>query len=151
MNVLSLLKKDHDTVKSLFLKFERAGKSAYDKKSELFEQIRLELIVHSRAEEEIFYPAVKAHNGEGRKLVSEALREHKEVDELLRQITHLKVQDPKFDDRVAALMEDVEHHIDREEGQIFQYAKENCPAAQLEEMAAEIEQRKKALERRLAA
>ncbi len=71
MNVLSLLKKDHDTVKSLFSKFERAGKSAYDKKSELFEQIRLELIVHSRAEEEIFYPAVKAHNGEGRKLVSE--------------------------------------------------------------------------------
>jgi hemerythrin superfamily protein len=151
MNVLELLKQDHDNVKNLFEKFERTGKSSAERRSELFSQIRLELILHSRVEEEIFYPALKSHNGEGRKLVGEALREHKDIEELLRQLMHVQIQDPRFDDRFAALMEDVEEHVDQEEGQIFQFAKENCPEDQLEEMANEIEDRKRTLERQLAA
>ncbi len=151
MDVLSLLKKDHDTVKSLFAKFESAGKNAHQMKRELFEQIRRDLFVHSRAEEEIFYAAIKARSGPGRKLVSEASREHREIDELLRRTAHLKVEVPQFGDRFAALMEDVEHHIDEEEGPVFQFAKESFPAEQLVEMATDIEERKKALGRRLAA
>jgi hemerythrin superfamily protein len=78
MNVLKILKKDHSSVQNLFGKFDRAGKSAYEKKGELFEKIRRELQLHSRAEEEIFYPALKALNGDGRTLVSEAIKEHKD-------------------------------------------------------------------------
>ena len=62
MNVLKMLKKDHSNVQNLFGKFDRAGKSAHEKKAELFEKIRRELQLHSRAEEEIFYPALKAMN-----------------------------------------------------------------------------------------
>src|SRR5262245_42741364 len=63
MNVLTILKRDHATVKSLFNKYSRTGKSSQEKKIQLFERIRRELQIHSRAEEEIFYPAVKAMNG----------------------------------------------------------------------------------------
>jgi hemerythrin superfamily protein len=151
MNVLSLLKKDHDTVKALFAKFDRTGRTDYDRKWELFDDIRRELMVHSKAEEEIFYPALKALNGDGRKLVTRAVKEHRDVDELILQIARLDPVDEKFDDRVAALMEDVDHHIEEEEGQIFQFAKENCPEQELEEMGVEVEKRKSAIERQLAA
>src|SRR5437899_170585 len=62
MDALTLLKKDHSTVKSLFSKFDHTNKTAYDKRDEIFGQVRRELQLHSRAEEEIFYPAIKALN-----------------------------------------------------------------------------------------
>jgi len=151
MDVLALLKTDHETIKDLFAKFESAPKAAHDKKAALFEQMRFELTIHSKAEEEIFYPALKAFDGEGRKLVTKALQEHKEVDDLLTQISRMNSVDPKFDEKVLALIEDADHHIFEEEGKIFQFAKENCPAEQLDALAGEIVTRKRALERQLAA
>jgi hemerythrin superfamily protein len=151
MDVLSLLKSDHDTVKELFSRFEHTTKTAYKEKQELFEQIRHELFLHSKAEEQVFYPALKAFNGDGRKLVAQAMREHKDIDELLTQISRMEPQDEEYVERVQALMEEVEYHIDGEEGQIFQFAKENCPREQLEHLATEVEQRKAALARQPAA
>jgi hemerythrin superfamily protein len=151
MNVLKILKKDHSTVQALFDKFDRAGKSAYEKKSELFAQIRRELQVHSRAEEEIFYPALKAMNGEGRRLISEAVKEHKQVDELLTQISRLKPTDKNFDEKVETLIENVDHHVEEEEGEIFRFAEENCSEEQLEELGQLTEERKKALDQQMAA
>ena len=151
MDVLSLLKSDHDTVKDLFSMFEHTTKTAYKEKQELFERIRHELFLHSKAEEQIFYPALKAFNGDGRKLVAQAMREHKDIDDLLTQISRMEPRDEEYVDRVQALMEEVEYHIDGEEGQIFQFAKENCPREQLEQLATEVEQRKAALTRQPAA
>jgi len=151
MDVLDLLKRDHDTVKDLFEKFESSPRTAYDKKMELFEQMRWELTIHSRVEEEIFYPALKAFDGEGRKLVTQALQEHKQVDELLKQISRMSADDEKFDDKVLALVEDADNHIGEEEGKMFQFAKENCPAEQLQTLATDIQERKRVLERQLAA
>ena len=151
MDVLSLLKGDHDTVKDLFSKFENTTKTAYREKQELFERIRHELFLHSKAEEQVFYPAIKAFDGDGRKLVAQATREHKDIDDLLTQISRMEPADEAYVERVQALMDDVEYHIDGEEGQIFQFAKENCPREQLEQLATEIEQRKAALIRQPAA
>jgi hemerythrin superfamily protein len=151
MDVLSLLKRDHDDIRNLFEKFDKAGSGLHQKRWELFEHMRLELQIHSKAEEEIFYPALKALNEEGRKLVSEAVKEHKEIDDLILQIGRIRPADEKFADKVEALMEDVEHHVEEEEGQIFQFAKENCPPEQLRELAVEIEKRKMALQRQWAA
>ena len=145
MNVLELLKEDHSNVKSLFEKYDRTGKSSQEKKTELFEKIRRELQIHSRAEEEIFYPALKALNGEGRRLVSEALKEHRDVDELLTQISRLKPCDKNFDDKMETLIENVDHHVQEEEGEIFRFAEENCSEGQLEELGQQIEDRKKTL------
>ncbi len=151
MNVLELLKEDHSNVKSLFEKFDRTDKSSQEKKTELFEKMRRELKLHSRAEEEIFYPALKALNGEGRRLVSEALKEHRDVDELLTQISRLKPCDKNFDDKMETLIENVEHHVQEEEEEIFRLAEENCSEGQLEELGQQIEDRKKILGQRMAA
>jgi len=151
MNVLELLKEDHSNVESLFEKYDRTGKSSQEKKTELFEEIRRELQLHSRAEEEMFYPALKALNGEGRRLVSEALKEHRDVDELLTQISRLKPCDKNFDDKMETLIENVDHHVQEEEGEIFRFAEENCSEGQLEELGQQIEDRKKTLGQQMAA
>src|SRR5438874_9966371 len=117
MNVLKLLKKDHSTVQSLFSKFDRTGRTSYEKKAEVFALMRHELQIHSQAEEEIFYPALKAINGEGRRLVQEALKEHKDVDQLMTQASRLMPSDKSFDEKVETLIENVEHHIEEEEGE----------------------------------
>jgi hemerythrin superfamily protein len=151
MNVLKILKKDHSNVQNLFGKFDRTGKSAYEKKSELFEKIRRELQLHSRAEEEIFYPALKALNGDGRRLVSQALKGHKDINELLTQISRLKPSDKNFDEKMEILIENVDHHVEEEEGEIFRFAEENCSEDQLEELGRLVQERKKTLDQQLAA
>jgi hemerythrin superfamily protein len=152
MNVLQLLKRDHATVSSLFSKFDSTGRPSHDKKAELLDQIRRELQIHSKAEEEIFYPALKAFDSNaGRNLVAEAVKEHKEIDELLIQVSRLKPSDKNFDEQMDTLRENVEHHIEEEEGEIFQFAEENCSQEQLEDLGRQIEERKKALDVQLAA
>jgi hemerythrin superfamily protein len=150
MNVLKILKKDHSTVQNLFSKFDRASKP-HDKRSELFEKIRRELQIHLKAEEEIFYPALKAMNGIGRRLISEALKEHKDVDELLTQISRIKPTDKNFDEKMETLIENFDHHLDEEEGEIFRFAEENCSDEQLEELGRLIEERKRTLDQQMAA
>jgi hemerythrin superfamily protein len=151
MQAIKILRKDHSTVRSLFDKLERTAKSSHEKKNDLFEQIRRELQLHMRAEEEIFYPALKAFNGEGRRMVAEALKEHRDIDQLLTQISRLNPSDKNYDDKVEALLENVDHHLEEEEGEFFRFAEENCSTEQLEDLGRQIEERKKILDRQMAA
>jgi hemerythrin superfamily protein len=151
MNALNLLKKDHDSVRTLFSRFERTSKTDLERRNDLLAQIRREIQIHSRAEEEIFYPALKALNGEGRQLVSQALDDHKDISDLLTQISRLKLTAKNFDDRFEALFEIVDQHVEEEEGEIFRFAEENCSEQQLEDLGRQIQERKRILDRQLAA
>lgn len=151
MHALKVLKKDHSTVQSLFGKFERTEKAAHEKKNELFAQIRREMQLHLKGEEEIFYPALKAFNGEGRDLVAEALKAHKDIDQLLTQISRLKSTDRHYDEKIEMLFDTVEHHIAEEEGEIFRFAEENCSLEQLDDLGRQIEERKRILDQQMAA
>jgi hemerythrin superfamily protein len=151
MNALNLLKKDHASVRTLFGRFERTGKTDLEKRNDLLAQIRREIQIHLRAEEEIFYPALKALNGEGRQLVSQALNDHKDINDLLTQISRLKLTAKNFDDRFEALIESVDHHVEEEEGEIFRFAEENCSEQELEDLGRQIQERKRFLDRQLAA
>jgi hemerythrin superfamily protein len=151
MNALNLLKTDHASVRTLFGRFERTGKTDLEKRNDLLAQIRREIQIHLRAEEEIFYPALKALNGEGRQLVSQALNDHKDINDLLTQISRLKLTAKNFDDRFEALIESVDHHVEEEEGEIFRFAEENCSEQELEDLGRQIQERKRFLDRQLAA
>lgn len=151
MNALKLLKKDHSAVQSLFAKFERTARASHERRNEIFGQVRRELQLHMRAEEEIFYPAVKAFNGNGRNLASEAIKEHKDIDQLLMQISRLKPSDKSYEEKVETLIENVEHHVYEEEGEIFRLTEENCSSEELEDLGRQIEDRKKILDQQMAA
>jgi iron-sulfur cluster repair protein YtfE (RIC family) len=135
-NPVELLKADHAKVKQLFSQFESA-KGA--KKQEVFNQIFKELQVHTKVEEEIFYPAVKKIDKEG---ANEAFEEHNIVDFILGAMKKLSPSDEAYDAKFTTLKENVEHHIEEEEGEMFPEAQEKIPAAQMAELGTKMQERK---------
>jgi len=119
-----LLKKDHDMVKKLFSEFEKSADSAHKKRLSIAEEICEELRVHSAIEEEIFYPAVKAIRDKKAKFdIEEALEEHKQVKSVIEDVRKLNGDEPAFGAKMKVLKEDVEHHAEEEETEIFKEAR----------------------------
>jgi hemerythrin-like domain-containing protein len=142
MNAITMLKEDHKKVKSLFREFEQAGERAYKKKQEIAEKIFEELDIHSRLEEEIFYPAVRAKSRkEDEHVVAESLEEHHVVDLLIGEIKKLAPEDERFTAKLTVLIENVEHHIAEEEEEMLPEA-EAMMADELEELGDKMERRK---------
>ena len=114
-DALSLLKGDHDEVKKLFKEIE-----AEEDKEAIFNQIKGTLEVHVTIEEEIFYPAVKkARSEEVKDEVREAYEEHRQIKALLAAIADISPDDESYSAKIKVLKEDVEHHVKKEEGEMF--------------------------------
>src|SRR5688500_4111375 len=142
---IKMLKDDHQKVKKLFREYESAGEKAYQKKAKLAGQIFQELEVHAAIEEEIFYPAVEAKaDKEGQELVNEAEEEHHVVHVLLGELKAMDVQDEHFDAKMTVLIENVEHHIEEEEGEMLPDAKKTLDD-QLEQLGEQMAARKQEL------
>lgn len=110
-DAVALLKEDHRTVEDLFAKFERA--SGDGRKQKLAEQICLELSIHAKIEEEIFYPACEGKVEED--LLKEAYVEHDGAKLLIAEIMAGEPSDEFYDSKVTVLQEQIEHHVEEEE------------------------------------
>lgn len=146
-DAITLLKADHAAVKKLFAQEEKATKHDGQKKQDTFNQIKAALIVHGTIEEEIFYPAVKKARSENVKdEVREAYEEHKQIKNLVAQISGITPADETWDEKIKILKEDVEHHVKEEEGKMFPDAKKFLGEGSLVELGARLEGRKRELE-----
>lgn len=121
MNALELLKEQHDEVDKLFKRYERLGDSADGERRELFIMIADRLSAHATIEEQFFYPAVKAARTEEKLL--EALEEHLAVKRIIADLLDLEPDDETFDAKMKVLQENVEHHVEEEEGELFKNVK----------------------------
>jgi hypothetical protein len=110
-DAVALLKEDHRTVEDLFAQFEKA--SGDGRKQKLATQICLELSVHAKIEEEIFYPACEGKVEED--LLKEAYVEHDGAKVLIGEILEGEPSDEFYDAKVAVLQEQIEHHVEEEE------------------------------------
>jgi len=131
MDPFKLLEKDHETVKKLFQQFEKAR--AESRQQDLFDRIKAELERHTRIEEQVLYPALKQHRA-AEDLVNESYQEHHVVDLLIGEISALSPDDEAFEAKVTVLQENVEHHIEEEESELFKQAKKLLSKAQIEEL-----------------
>ena len=146
MDPMKMLKEDHSKVKKLFEEFESAGDRADKKKEKLFEQIRSELDVHMKLEESIFYPAVKkVRSEETKELIREADEEHHVAKLLLAEIAKLEPSAEQYDAKVKVLKENIEHHVEEEEGELFPDAKKRLSDDKLAELGEQMKAKKSAL------
>lgn len=139
MNAIELLKKDHDKVSHLFGKVKGSDESEHPK---LFEQIKEELEVHTHIEETVFYPKIKEEK-ELEDIVLEGIEEHHQAKIFLRELSNLKSDSEKFEPKLKVLIEDVEHHVQEEEGQMFPKVEKVFDATTLEELGRQLEEEKK--------
>jgi hemerythrin superfamily protein len=141
-----LLKEDHSKVKALFREYESAGENAHKQKQGIVEEVFRELEVHTQIEEEIFYPAVKAKMGdEGEELVAESLQEHHVVDVLMGEMRQLEPDNPEYEAKFTVLMENVEHHAEEEEKEMFPGAEKKL-GAELDALGERMQRRKDELQ-----
>jgi hemerythrin superfamily protein len=140
-----LLKKDHDTVKEMFAEFDGISDKAHQKRSELAEQIFKELRVHAAIEEATFYPAVRQVRDKQAKFdVEEAMQEHKQIKAAMADIRTVNGAEPAFSAKMKVLKEDVEHHAEEEEKEIFKEARK-LGNERLEELGDELQAGKQKL------
>ena len=110
-DAIALLKADHRKVEGLFEQFEGAKGDGAKQKIAL--QICLELTIHARIEEEIFYPACEGKIEED--LLKEAYVEHDGAKVLIAEIEAGTPSDDFYDAKVSVLSEQIEHHVGEEE------------------------------------
>ena len=141
MNALKLLKADHEKVAALFDQVKETA--SQQELWKLFEQIKTELEVHTHIEETVFYPRLQPYE-DLKDMVLEALEEHKQVKTLIREIAALVQGSEKLDAKLTVMGENVEHHVEEEEDEMFPKVEKMMSADELEELGAQLKAAKKA-------
>ncbi len=141
-DAIALLIADHENVKALF-------KEALDKESgdadleSLAKTIIGELKRHTEAEEKIFYPALKkkaidADEDEAKDEVLEAYVEHASVKDLIAKIEASTAADESYKAMIQVMSEQVDHHVEEEESEMFKQARELLGSDELLELGQQI-------------
>ncbi|MDQ1592792.1 MAG: hypothetical protein QOG71_3419 [Pyrinomonadaceae bacterium] len=141
MDAITLLKTDHEKVSGIFEKLEETTERAEKTREELFTKLKQELDVHAHIEEKIFYPVLKKSE-ETRDITMEGIQEHHVVKVLLGELDAMGVGSETWTAKLKVLKENVEHHVEEEEGDMFKKAREVLSKEQLEELGALMEQEK---------
>jgi iron-sulfur cluster repair protein YtfE (RIC family) len=138
MDAFELLKKDHKKVSQLFKEIEAASGQT---KKQIFARLKTELDVHANVEERIFYPALE-NKEEARDITLEAYEEHKVVKDLLGELESSNAPEDEWDAKLTVLKENVEHHVEEEEGELFSKARQALSKQEIEELGVEMEAEK---------
>ena len=134
MDAIELLMIQHEEAKALFKKIERAED---DEKQDLFERVADALAVHATIEEKQFYPATR--NARTEEMLQEAVEEHLTTKRLIADLLEMTPDDPQFDAKIAVLKEQVEHHIEEEEEELFPKVRRMFKADELEDLGVAME------------
>ncbi|MGZ8577964.1 MAG: hemerythrin domain-containing protein [Actinomycetota bacterium] len=134
MDVISLLKRDHETVEGLFRRYESLGARDSDRRTEVVHEVIRELSVHAAIEEQFLYPQIKEALPDGEALAEEALQEHQDAKEVLAELDRMDAGDAGFDPKVRSLIADVRHHVEEEETELLPRFASAVPAEQLEQL-----------------
>ncbi len=134
IDAIEMLSAQHREVEKLFKEIE--GAEDPKDKAALFEDLADKLAVHARIEEEFFYPAVQDKKTED--MVLEAFVEHTSVKRLLADLLEADPSEPTFDAQVKVLKEQVEHHVEEEEGSLFPASRKVLDKEELAAIAQEM-------------
>lgn len=141
MDAVKLLINQHRELEALLKKIEE---SADDKaKASLFTQAADQLTVHITAEEQIFYPAVRAKRTED--ILLESLEEHLSLKRLLSDLMALATSEQTFEPKFKVLKEQTEHHHEEEEEHLFPKVEKLLDESQRATLGAQMEALQKQL------
>ena len=148
MNAFQLLKEDHKKVSGLFEQIEPTTERAEKTRTELFAQLKTELDIHARIEEAIFYPSIK-RAAATRDVVLEGFEEHHVIKMLLKELEAIPVDTEQWTAKFKVLQENVEHHVEEEEGEMFQKARDVLSEEQINQLGVQLEEMKKQLQQQI--
>lgn len=141
MDAFELLKSDHEKVAGILEKLDGTTERALKTREELFTQLKTELDIHAAIEEKIFYPVLEKAD-ESRDVTLEAFEEHRLVKQLLGELEAEAKDDETWTAKFTVLKEQIEHHVEEEEGEMFKKARKVLSKEEIEELGARMEKAK---------
>jgi hypothetical protein len=148
MNAITMLEDEHVQMRKLLDRLESTTERGVKTRQELFATIKGELTLHEVIEEEIFYPELKAHP-KAVDIVLEGYQEHHVVDLLMAELEALDVDDESWGAKANVMKENVEHHMEEEEGDMFKKARQVFDRDELEDLGRRMEARRQSAGREL--
>ena len=141
MNPFNLLKSDHEKVAGILESIDQTTERAAKGRDELFARLKEELDLHAKIEEEIFYPALE-DSKETRDVTLEAYEEHSLVKQLLSELEAAPKDTEEWTAKFTVLKENVEHHVEEEEGEMFTKARKALSEDEIETLGDRIQEAK---------
>jgi hemerythrin superfamily protein len=142
MDAINLLMDDHREVETYFRQFEQAGPRANVTKAKLVDSMITALSVHAAIEEALFYPAARQASTDSTGQVLESLEEHHIVKWVCSELQGMKPTDERFGAKVNVLIENVRHHVEEEEQDLFPRIKAALSEEHLADLGQQMEEAK---------
>jgi hemerythrin-like domain-containing protein len=142
-DAIALLKQDHAKVKQLLKQLTETTNRATKRRVDLLREIEVEIRVHARIEEEIFYPAFRqAIAKDELHLYFEAVEEHHLVDLVLPELSETDADSEEFAGKAKVLRDLIEHHAEEEETEMFKLARKSMEQQELDLLGERLARRK---------
>ena len=142
MNAFTLLKDDHEKVAGILEKIDETTERATKSREELFKQLKSDLDVHTRIEEDILYPTLEEYE-ETRAIALEAYEEHAVVKQLLEELSSEPKDDELWTAKFTVLKENIDHHVEEEEGEMFKEARKVLSEDEIEKLGDRLQEAKR--------
>jgi hemerythrin HHE cation binding domain-containing protein len=145
MDAFKLLEDDHDRFKSMLEEIDSTTERAVKTRPEMLADLKQRLTVHETIEEEILYPALEAL-AKTHDIALEGFEEHHVVDEIMAELEATPVDEETWGAKFTVMKENLEHHIEEEEGEMFPKGRQVLDGDQIEELGDAMAARKEELE-----
>jgi hypothetical protein len=143
---LKLLKDDHDKVKAMLKKLDDTTERAEVTRTEGLQALKQELTVHETIEEEILYPALKEF-AKTKDIALEGYEEHHVVDTIMAELEQTPIEDETWAAKLTVMKENLEHHIEEEETDMFKKARQVMNEDELSDLGDRMAARKEQLQK----
>ena len=136
-DALELLEADHRHFETLLREGEETTERARTRRTELLRTLAADLNQHELMEEQVLYPALKAH-AQAKDIVLEGYQEHHVADMILKELERVATDDEHWGAKFKVLKENIEHHIEEEEGKMFRTARGIFSRDELRDLAVRM-------------
>lgn len=136
-DLIHAIVRDHRDLERAFSEIERHNHAlAYRK--DLVDHVIADLVRHSIAEEQFVYPVARDRIEDGDEIVDHEIAEHARAERIMKELEPLDASDPRFDDLVSQLIDDVRHHIEDEERDLLPALRSRCSEAELRDLGRKV-------------
>jgi hypothetical protein len=141
-DALQLLEQEHRRFEALLKQGEDSTERARKGRRELLQTLTTELNEHELMEEKVLYPALQSHP-EGKDIVLEGYEEHHVADLIAGELKDVATNDEQWGAKFKVLKENIEHHIQEEEGEMFRLARGIFSRDELQELGDRMRELKR--------
>ncbi|MER7838150.1 hemerythrin domain-containing protein [Streptomyces sp. NPDC096040] len=140
-DALAELMADHREVEKMFARIQMMPGGGQELR-DLVDEVTIELVRHSIAEEEYLYPAVREHIDGGDRIADKEIADHSRVEKILKQLEKTDTEDSRMSPLLQQLMDEVAAHVQDEEDNLFPMLRQACSPEALNDLGDKIRRAK---------